>query len=129
MSGLIFVFFSLYRCFKIGGILDHHHHEPTRKCSTNDDCPVIGTKLLRVLKMNARTSGSSAMKELDFKGGWCDVCLQMAPISNVLFTCRNEKCDLHVLPYPYSICGICENEGMAKCMGSMPCDAWEFVQA
>ena len=98
---------------KSRGVLRHEHRPD---CELGDDCPAKGEKLLRVIKLHLKNaSGACEGEELDLKGDWCDLCLEMGPMSVVRFTCLNEKCGLHGRNLPFNLCCFCDEHGTVKC--------------
>ena len=100
------------------GVLDHEHR-PQGGCKLSNDCRAKGEKLLRVIKLDLTASGACEGEEQDLKGDWCDLCLKMGTMSDVEFTCLNEKCDLPK-GFGFNLCSSCEKHGMVKCPYSGP---------
>ena len=104
---------------KLDGILDHQHRPPGG-CKLSEDCRAKEKKLLRVIKLHLNASGACEDEEFDLRGDWCDLCLKIGPMSDVEFTCSNEKCQLHGKGYSFDLCSNCEKHGVVKCPYSEP---------
>ena len=108
--------FSTYLLMRFRGVLDHQHRPPGG-CQLGDDCPAKGKKFLKTIRLNLNnTSGAHEVEELDLKGDWCDLCLEMGKMSVVTFTCLHEKCTVH--RKSYHLCSFCAEHGTVKCLYS-----------